>query len=191
MNNVRYIRDVYTNEESCEHILPAKGGCAKEYLNGIIQRSRSGCEGQDFTLPVPVPGDTPKGRAFLCSNLSAFLNTSGPAMFDFELFDEFVNGSPVDQMRFSGDFSTKTRNHHTGKHVLLLIGVWKAASTEDGGGYFGLFQNTWEKLPLWVEIGFDLLTSMARLMKPEYKKVTKFFYFICARTELNFDNFCV
>jgi hypothetical protein len=44
----------------------------------------------------------------------------------------------------------------------LLIGVRKRmeGDTEDGGGFYGLFQNTWKNRPLWIEIGFDLLQSM-------------------------------
>eukprot|EP00978_Attheya_sp_CCMP212_P041578 scaffold240247_cov62-Attheya_sp.AAC.2 len=88
------------------------------------------------------------------------LKRNRPGIVDIQIFDEFT--AKDHKPKFTGAFSSKTREKYKGKYTLLLVGVRRSTKDEspNGGGYFGLFQNTWSNRPIWVEIGFDLLQSM-------------------------------
>jgi hypothetical protein len=158
LNNARHIRDIYTAELSCKHVFVAFGGHATGTLKDILELGNVGVERDDMLLTLCWQICSNDSDAVFVS-LKHMLKTYGPAIVDIPVFEEF---QLADRDKFAGDISGKTKLKRLRKHTLLLIGVRKRVEddTNDGGGYYGLFQNTWKNCPLWIEIGFDLLKSV-------------------------------
>jgi hypothetical protein len=156
LNNARHIRDIYSSDVSCKHVFVAFGGTAMDTLTDILQLSNAGGEREDMLAKISTGT---YDLDFLFTILEDLLKTHGPAIVDIRVFDEFQK---KDSDKFAGDFSGKAVTKGNGKHTLSLIGVRKSTKddTKDGGGYYGVFQNTWKNSPIWDEIGFDLLESM-------------------------------
>jgi hypothetical protein len=154
LNNARHIRDLYAADLSCKHVFVAFGGQVTDTLKDILQLGNpETAKEMLWTYPCLDP------IAPLISIIESRLKTSGPAIANICVFDEFQQ---ADRAIFAGVYKEKSKVTFSGKHTLLLIGVRQSTDDdkEDGGGYYGLFQNTWKNRPLWVEIGFDLLESM-------------------------------
>jgi hypothetical protein len=132
------------------------GGNTLETIKEVIQLSNPTVQ-EDAMLVSQ--GSTYLSAELLFGCLRDMLKSAGPGIVDIKIFDEIKKKG---QAKFTGEFSKKTRGKGIVKHALLLVGVRRSAGDEfpDGGGYFGLFQNSWENRSIFVEIGFDLLMSM-------------------------------
>jgi hypothetical protein len=147
------------------------GGNTLETIKEVIQLSNPNANKDTMLVSQGSTYVSAEGL-FIC--LNDMLKRAGPGIVNIETFDEF---NEKRQAKFTGEFSTKTSEKRKGKHALLLVGVRRSTGDDspNGGGYFGLFQNSWGNRSIFVEIGFDLLMSMKCI-----------FHFI--NDELLFDN---
>lgn len=173
LNNGRYTRDVCTDEMSCMHAFCGCGTITTEYIKDVLQLLNPGFPREEMLRTIDFMMMTSAQAGFEALNKA--VKRYAPGFIDIEVFDELLEKTPFPKL--TGDFSEKIRNKSTGKHTLLLVGVREKTADDipDGGGYFGIFQNTWKNRPIWLELGFDLLRSMGGIV-----------YFI--NDELPFDN---
>ncbi|KAL3919318.1 MAG: hypothetical protein SGILL_003813, partial [Bacillariaceae sp.] len=109
LNNAKFIRNHYTNEQFCKHIYAGKGHASDEMLRDILEICNPGVARDQvlFYLPFQKFKHESDGEAAarLYSEVGTRLKGYGPGILGMPMFEELKRKGAA---KHAGDFSTKT-----------------------------------------------------------------------------------